>query len=178
MPDLVPFADIAPYFESFTETAWRLETQRGYATDRSSPNWEAALRGEHFGYNSDNPWQRNVRAQTAEGKHFQRVRLVDDPPTEGQLFLLATGNGNVAAGEDIRNMWRAEAEGLELPSYDFWLFDSRVVARFEFDDAGATLGVRLQDDSTEVRAACRARDLAWQHALPTAEFQSQVPSIM
>ncbi|MEU0788377.1 DUF6879 family protein [Streptomyces sp. NPDC006173] len=39
MPDLIPFQEITHLFTEFKHTAWRLETQRGYATDRDSPNW-------------------------------------------------------------------------------------------------------------------------------------------
>ncbi|MEU9102121.1 DUF6879 family protein [Streptomyces sp. NPDC048361] len=53
------------------------------------------------------------------GKRFERVRLVDDPPTDGQRYLLASGLGNVDAGEDIRNLVRADAERLGLPDGDF-----------------------------------------------------------
>ncbi|WP_374028539.1 DUF6879 family protein [Streptomyces sp. NEAU-sy36] len=31
-----------------------------------------------------NAWREDVAEQTAAGKRFERVRLIDDPPTEGQ----------------------------------------------------------------------------------------------
>ncbi|MER5361702.1 DUF6879 family protein [Streptomyces sp. NPDC002785] len=40
----------------------------------------------------DNPWRENVRAQTAQGKRFERVRLVDDPLSDGQWFLWPAGS--------------------------------------------------------------------------------------
>lgn len=119
-----------------------------------------------------------MRAQTEAGKRFERVRLVDAPPTQGQRFLLATGMGNVEAGEDIRNMTRSEAERLRLPEYDFWLFDSKVVARFAFDGEDSTLGVYVTEDPAEVLAACQSRDAAWHHAIRTKEFARQVASIV
>ncbi|MGP3983371.1 DUF6879 family protein [Streptomyces sp. KR80] len=176
MRNLIPFEDITHLFEEFEHTAWRLETQRGYASDQQSPNWDRFLRGEQFGYNSDNPWHANVRKQTQDGKRYERVRLVDDPPTEGQRFLLATGLGNVEAGEDIRSMHRTEAQRLKLPDYDFWLFDSRSLVKFAIDGEGNTLGVELIEDPAQVLAACQARDAAWHYAVPTTDFQAQVPS--
>jgi hypothetical protein len=174
--DLIPFEEITHLFREFQHTAWRLETQRGYATDRVSPSWQRFVGGERFGYNPGSPWHVNVRAQRGQGKRFERVRLVDDPPTEGQRFLLATGLGNVAAGEDIRNLRRAEAERIGLPAYDFWLFDSRTLVKFAIDDEGVTLGVEVIEDPAQVVMACQARDAAWHFAVPTAEFQAQVPS--
>jgi hypothetical protein len=176
VPDLIPFDEITHQFTEFEHSAWRLETQRGYATDRESPNWAPFQRGESFGYSPASPWHANVRAQTRAGKRFERVRLVDEPPTEGQRFLLATGLGSVEAGEDIRNLWRSDAERLSLPDHDFWLFDARTVIRFDIDDQGVTLGVRIFEDAETVIRACQAREAAWHFAVPTRAFQAQVPS--
>ncbi|MBW8796369.1 MAG: hypothetical protein JF597_23055 [Streptomyces sp.] len=176
MPDLIPFDEITHLFTDCQHTAWRLETQRGYASDRTSPNWARWKAGATFDYDPGNPWQANVRAQTEQGKRFERVRLVDDPPTEGQRFLLATGLGNVAAGEDIRNLRRTEAAQLGLPAYDFWIFDSRTVVKFVIDEDGVTLGVTVHGDPETVVRACQARDAAWHFAVPTRQFQAPVPS--
>ncbi|CAM5319120.1 DUF6879 family protein [Streptomyces chartreusis] len=175
-PELQPFSTISHLFREFRHTAWRLETRSGYASDRSSANWSRFRAGESFGFNPDSPWHANVRAQTEAGKRFERVRLVDEPLTEGQQFLLATGLGNTAAGEDIRNLPRSEAERLRLPDVDFWLFDSKLLARFSFDEDDTTLGVYVTEDPAEVLAACQARDAAWHHATPTTEFARRVRS--
>ncbi|MFH9420644.1 DUF6879 family protein [Streptomyces sp. NPDC017529] len=173
--DMVSFAEVTHLFREFGHTAWRLETRRGYAADRGTPKWERWQRGEDIS-GEENEWRTNVREQARLGKRFERVRLVDAPPTEGQRFLLDSGLGNVAAGEDIRNLPRAEAERLRLPEEDFWLFDSRVLVRFVFDDQDTTLGVIVSEDPTEVLAACQARDTAWHYAVPTTEFQKRVRS--
>ncbi|WP_190136030.1 DUF6879 family protein [Streptomyces longispororuber] len=175
-PELAPFSDVKHLFREFRHTAWRLETRRGYASDRKSPKWQQFLAGEDIASGPDSAWLANVREQTGQGKRFERVRVVDEPPTQGQEFLLASGLGNVAAGEDIRNLPRAEAERLRLPDFDFWLFDSKVLVRFAFDDEDTTLGVYVTEDTTEVLAACQARDTAWHHATRTAEFVKQVRS--
>ncbi|MHC3475429.1 DUF6879 family protein [Streptomyces sp. 7R007] len=176
MPDLIPFDEITHLFTDFEHTAWRLETQRGYASDRASASWIRFKNGETFDYNPNSPWHANIRTQTEAGKRIARVRLVDNPPTEGQRFLLASGLGNVAAGEDIRNMWRADAVRLGLPDYDFWLFDSRTVVKFVIDDNDVTVGVYVLEDAESVVRACQARDAAMHFAVPTREFQAQVPS--
>lgn len=89
---------------------------------------------------------------------------------------MATAAGNVEAGEDIRVVPRAEAVRLELPDYDFWLFDSRTLVRMHIDDTDTTVGVELVDDATEVLAACRARDAAQAAARPSAEVWARVRS--
>ncbi len=176
MPDLIPFDEITHLFTDFEHTAWRLETRRGYASDRQSPKWGRWKNGEDIACEPSDSWRIGVSKQVAQGKRYERVRLVDNPPTEGQRFLLASGLGNVAAGEDIRNMWRADAVRLGLPDHDFWLFDSRTVVRFVIDADNVTLGVHVLEDPPSVVHACPVRDLAWHHAVPTREFQAQVPS--
>ncbi|WP_030336360.1 DUF6879 family protein [Streptomyces sp. NRRL B-1381] len=170
----VPFSEIAPLFREFRHTAFRLETRRGYASDRNSSKWERWKHGADISAEPDNAWRENVRKQTAQGKRFERVRIVDQPLTEGQQFLLASGLSNVVAGEDIRNLPRAQASRLGLPEYDFWLFDSRLVARFVFAEDDTTLGVILSEDPAEVAFACQVRDAAWHHAMPTADFSGRL----
>ncbi|MFD7336245.1 DUF6879 family protein [Streptomyces violascens] len=176
--DLVPFAEVTHIFEDFKHTAWRLETRRGYASDRKGAKWQRWQAGGDIAAEPFDDWRTNVRKQTGQGKRFERVRLVDVPPTEGQRYLLASGLGNVAAGEDIRNLPRADAEKLGLPDRDFWLFDSRILVRLVFDDQDTTLGAIVCEDPTEVLAACQARDKAWHHAVRTEEFQRRVRSTM
>ncbi|MGV9554967.1 DUF6879 family protein [Streptomyces sp. NPDC003522] len=176
VPELQPFASIADLFHGFRHTAWRLETRRGYASDRNSPKWDRFLAGENIARDPDNAWRENVRAQTALGKRFERVRLVDEPPTRGQEFLLASAPGNVGAGEDIRVLGRDRARELRLPDHDFWLFDSRTLVRFAFDDEDTTLGVYVTEDLAEVLAACQVRDAAWHHAVRAEEFAGRTRS--
>ncbi|MFF1401463.1 DUF6879 family protein [Streptomyces sp. NPDC058287] len=176
MPSLLPFEEITYLFAEFERTAFRLETRRGYATDRAGTRFKAFMRGVDPVPEPDHPWNVNVRDKAEQGARFSRVRIVDEPPTDGQRFLMATAAGNVEAGEDIRVVPRAEAVRLELPDYDFWLFDSRTLVRMHIDDTDTTVGVELVDDAAEVLAACRARDTAQAVARPSAEVWAQVRS--
>ncbi|GAA2945867.1 DUF6879 family protein [Streptomyces flavovirens] len=173
---VVPFAEASHLFREFRHTAWRLETRTGYGSDRTSAKWARWVDGQDVAAEPFDEWRLNVQAATAEGRRFERVRLVDDPPTEGQQFLLATAPSNVTAGEDIRNLSRADARALGLPDSDFWLFDSRILMRFVFDEDDTTLGVVISEDPTEVLAACQARDKAWHYATRTADFAGTVRS--
>ncbi|WP_405489087.1 DUF6879 family protein [Streptomyces sp. NBC_00096] len=176
MPALVRFEDIAHLFAEFQHTAFRLETRRGYATDRAGTRFQAFMRGVDPAPELDNPWHVNVRERAAQGALFSRVRIIDEPPTDGQRFLMASATANAVAGEDIRVLARSGAVRLDLPEYDFWLFDSQTLVRFHIDEQDVTTGVEVIDDPAEVLAACRARDRAWPAATPTAEVWAQVRS--
>lgn len=176
MSALVPFEEITHLFSGFEHTAFRLETRRGYAADREGSRFRAFLRGIDPAPEPNHPWNVNVRDKTADGARFTRVRLVDDPPTDGQRYLMATAAGNTEAGESIRVLNRAAAQGLGLPDWDFWLFDSRTLVRMHIDENDVTVGVEVTEDQDQVLAACRARDAAWSAAVPTDQAWTRVRS--
>jgi hypothetical protein len=169
-------ATFGSYFRDFAHTAWRLESRRGYASDRQSPKWARWQAGEDIADDPHSAWRGNIRAQVAQGKRFERVRVVDEPPTEGQFFLLASAVGNVEAGEDIRNLWRDDAEKLRLPVEDFWLFDSRRALLLHFDGDDEYLGAELVEDPARIVRYCQARDAAWHLAMRRDDFAVQVAS--
>ncbi|WP_432147976.1 DUF6879 family protein [Streptomyces sp. bgisy029] len=173
----VPAAQILEFFrDGFEHTAWRLETRREYAADQASEEYKQFLQGVAPDNEEDSPWYANARAQTGQGKRIERVRLVDEPSTDNQRYLLATTPGNLAAGEDIRYMHRSAATALGLPDHDFWLFDSRVLAYFNWQDSDRRM--ELTTDPEQVLRACQVRDAAWHHAVRYEEFTSRVPSPM
>lgn len=170
MVDLIPFTAISYLFEEFEHTAWRLESRRGYASDQRMTAYEEFLAGGLPDEDMADPYYTARRRQADAGKRFERVRIVDDPPTDGQRFLLYRARFNVAAGEDVRYLYRRDAERLRLPDRDFWLFDSQTVADLHFTDADEIVGVVLSTDPADAVAASHVRDTAWRHALPYAEF--------
>ncbi|MHA6759781.1 DUF6879 family protein [Streptacidiphilus sp. PAMC 29251] len=157
-------------FRSFEHTAWRWEAQRGYDSDRHTDAFQVFLAGGDPVRDTDRPWPRNIRAQTRAGKRIERVRVLDDPPTEGQRFLLTGAPYNIASGEDIRHLSRLKAEELHLPTWDFWLFDACTVLRLHFDDQEGWLGAERIEDPVQVLAACQVRDAAWHFAIPHEEY--------
>ncbi|MER6475510.1 DUF6879 family protein [Streptomyces filamentosus] len=165
--DLDAFAKL---FETFEHTAWRLETRRRFASDEATDTWAQFSAGQPIEWDYEDDWCANVRAQTAQGKRFERVRIVDSPPTPGQLYLMDNAKRNCAVGEDIRNLSRAQADELHLPSEDFWLFDSRLVALLRFGDDDDLVDVELITEPAEVVRYAVVRDAAWHHAVPYREF--------
>ncbi|MFF2187269.1 DUF6879 family protein [Streptomyces sp. NPDC058155] len=175
--EAVPAHQILDFFrDGFEHTAWRLETRRSYAADECTEDYRQFLAGVAPPRDTDGPWFVNAREQTGQGKRIERVRLVDVPPSDGQRYLMATTPDNLAAGEDIRFMLRPDATRYGLPADDFWLFDSRVLARFNWDDASRRM--ELSTDPEEVLCACQARDAAWHHAVRYEEFTRRVRSGM
>ncbi|MFL1431607.1 MULTISPECIES: DUF6879 family protein [unclassified Nocardiopsis] len=171
MADLVTGADFTDLFRRNRHTAWRLETRTYYGKldeDRPFQEW---LTGKEPDLEWFTPWLRMVREETATGKRMERVRLIDDPPSDYLRWELWGTPYNLGAGEDIRYLPRTHPIVAELPDHDFWVFDSRTVARLAFD-GDRFLGVHLSEEPSEILAALQARDAAWHHALPFTEYMA------
>lgn len=162
----ISFAEFGGMFSSVKHSAWRLETRRRYASDEETETYAEFLRTGTVSWDLDDPWCTNRREQSGQGKRFERVRLLDEPATEGQRYLLDNARRNTAVGEDIRVLARSTAEQLQLPAEDFWIFDARVVALLAFDQEDRMTGVDLITNPVEVVRYCQARETAWHHAVP------------
>lgn len=162
----ISFAEFDGMFTSLKHSAWRLETRRRYAWDEQQDTYREFLDRGCVDWDLTDPWCQERREQAALGKTFQRVRILDEPLTEGQRYLLDNARRNTAAGEEIRVLGRRQADELGLPREDFWLFDARVVALLEFDASDEMTGVELITNPVEVLRYAQAREAAWHHAVP------------
>jgi hypothetical protein len=167
---LIGLEEFENLFRTFEHTAWRLETRRRYGSDERTETYRRFMRTGSVRWDLDDPYCTMIRAQTDQGKRVERVRLVDSPPTTGQLYLLENATRNSAVGEDIRNLSRADAERLRLPEEDFWIFDSRIVAKLNFTADDELVDVELITEPAEVVARSLIRDAAWHHAAPYETF--------
>ncbi|MFJ9694728.1 DUF6879 family protein [Kitasatospora sp. NPDC101183] len=175
-PVLISFDEFDEMFETFEHTAFRLETRRRYRSDERTETYRRFVAGQAAGWDLDDGWCRSRREHVALGKRFERVRIMDNPPTPGQRYLLDNAERNSAVGEDIRYLWRADADRLGLPGEDAWLFDSRVIALLHFDADDDLTTVELVTDPVQVARACQVRDAAWHFATPHRAFGAEVPS--
>lgn len=166
VPQFISFDEFGGMFAKLKHSAWRLETRRRYASDEETDTYRQFVAGEAVTWDLNDPWCTGRREQTALGKRFERVRILDEPPTEGQRYLLDNARRNTAVGEDIRVLTRSKATELGLPDEDFWLFDSRVVALLHHNDADELTGVELITNPVDVLRYAQAREAAWHHAVP------------
>lgn len=173
-PQIIDLDAFGRLFENFEHTAWRLETRSRYASDEDTETYAQFLRGESPAWDMGTPWCSTIREKTTAGATVGRVRIVDRPATAGQRYLLAHAQKNAALGEDIRNLWRADADRLRLPAEDVWIFDSRLVALLNFDDADNLVDVELITEPAEVNRYAQARDAAWHYAVPYEQFAADL----
>ncbi|WP_330349554.1 DUF6879 family protein [Streptomyces sp. NBC_00582] len=175
VPDIIGLDEFDQLFTRFEHTAWRLETRRRYASDETTDTYAQFTRGEPVNWDGvDAAWCAERRDQTALGKRFERVRIIDTPPTTGQLYLLDNARRNSAVGEIILSLPRSDAERVGLPQEDFWIFDSRLVALLNFDDADNLVNVELIREPAAVLRYAMARDAAMHHAIPYDEYAARL----
>jgi hypothetical protein len=175
VPNIIGLDEFNRLFTQFEHMAWRLETRRRYASDELTDTYAQFTRGEPVNWQGVNAeWCAERREQTALGKRFERVRIVDNPPTAGQLYLLDNARRNSSVGEKILNLSRDDADRLGLPAEDFWIFDSRLVALLNFDNADNLVGVELITEPAAVLRYAMTRDAALHHAIPYEEFAARL----
>ena len=98
---------------------------------------------------------------------MQRVHAVTEPLSDYLRFEIGWSYQLTAAvGEDIR-ISRATAA---LPRTDYWLFDSRALARMHYDD-GRLASVDLDNDPSAVVQAGYWRDVALHLAVPLRNWR-------
>ncbi|MET3986745.1 DUF6879 family protein [Streptomyces sp. PvR034] len=174
VPHIIDLDEFDRLFTRFEHVTWRLETRRRYASDEATGTYAQFTRGEPVNWEGESEeWCAQRREQVALGKRFERVRIVDEPATPGQLYLLDNARRNSALGEDIRILRRADAERLGLPEEDFWILDSRTVALLNFDEDDDFVDVELITEPAEVLRYAQVRDAASHYAVPYEEFEAK-----
>lgn len=118
-------------------------------------------------------WLESLRAHTAEGRRFARVRVVSLPLNDYSRFGVWCAQFTNSAGEDIRYLTRDQAQAQGLPAHDYWLFDSRVLVQMHFDDEDRFLGGEVIDDPAVIVQHNYWRDAAWHKAVRRDDFAKQ-----
>ncbi len=157
-------------FDRSEHTCFRLQTLQRYDEPGEAGALAAFLAGqEPEVYPGKKAWLELVSTATAVGKVMQRVHAVAEPLTEYLQFEIGWSYPlNVAAGEDIRITRAISA----LPRADYWLFDSRALARLRYSPAGWLASVELDDDPAAVVQAGYWRDVALHLAVPLQSWRS------
>jgi hypothetical protein len=116
-------------------------------------------------------WLTMISDATAAGQRFARVRVVSLPLTDYSRFGLYCSGYTTAAGEDIRCLRRDDAA--DLPDYDYWLFDSRLLVRMRFAEDETFLGGEVIEDAAEIVQHNCWRDVAWHRAVRRDDFATE-----
>ncbi|MEV7969279.1 DUF6879 family protein [Sphaerisporangium sp. NPDC088356] len=168
--------DFETLFTSFQSSAFRLEARESYyEQDELKAFLEFGPRAIPDDFLHE--WYHLMRSHADAGREVRRVRVVSEPHSDYTRFGLWLSERNVTAGEDIRYLPRPQAEALRLPTIDYWLLDSTRMYILRFTDDDNLLGGELVTDPDVLRQALEWRDIAWEHAIPRAEYALSHPPV-
>ena len=159
-------------FRSFEHSAFHLELRDSYHTPEEAGPFGRFLRGEPDDFAWHQPWLNLVREATKAGKQITRARVVSVPHGDYTSWGLTVAPLNIEAGEDIRWLPRHLANGLDLTTDDFWLFDDTRVVFTIFEPSGVFGGGAQTLDPAIVGHCRRARDQVWARAIPHTTYVS------
>lgn len=154
----------------YSRSAFRLETLDAYALDYERADFESFLAtGTVNPLEVDwwRPWLDQVAQLTREGRVMSRVRILAEPPSDYQRWLMAADPWHAEAGERISYLARSRAREAGLPlEHDWWLLDDAAVIVMRFTATGEIDGKTLINEPGEVARYQRWRDLAVRYATP------------
>jgi len=169
--DSISYEELTEFINSFRLEAVHLEMRDSYGTAAELPHlakWEA---GEPDDTEWLRPWFDRVRAATEAGKVFRRARIVSEPVSDYQRWVLKDSHLFVDAGEDIRWVPRSRVSAVALPGNDFWLFDDEIVVFLIFAGNGLVIERQKTADQAVIELCRNAFESVWQLSIPDSEYQ-------
>lgn len=170
----VSLAELDDLLRTFERSAMHVETQDFYPVDQaefdrflagnprlpSEVGWWSELLGE-------------IAELTAQGRRRRRVRVLAEPPTDYQRWLLWADRWHGAAGEDIRYIPRSRALAIGLPlDHDWWLLDDSRVVDMRFAADQELPQMTLVTDPVAVELHRRWWGLAVRNAAPAEQISA------
>jgi hypothetical protein len=160
-------------FKSFKREALHLEMRDSYGTEVELPHIRRWWAGEPDGTEWLQEWFDTVRTGTKAGKVFRRARIVSEPVTEYQKWILKDSHLFVEAGEDIRWVPRTRVSTVALPGNDFWLFDDEVVVFLHFAGNGLVVDRQTTTDADAIQLCRSAFEAVWELSIPDSEYRAR-----
>lgn len=167
----ITYEQLDGLFTSFEREALHLEMRDAYGTAVELPHLRRWLDGEPDDTEWLQSWFETVRAGTEAGKAFRRARIVSEPVSEYQQWVLKNTHLYVEAGEDIRWVPRRLVSTVALPGNDFWMFDRELVVFLSFAGNGLVMEYLSTTSPTAIDLCGNAFDAVWSLSIPNSEYQ-------
>jgi hypothetical protein len=169
----------AKLLAGFKRSAFHWEAQSGYKIAAEAvPLAHFLETGEllppsQFGWWQE--WLNSVAAHDRHGRTVQRVRVLSEPPTPYQRYLLAIGHWHAGYGDHAFYIPRSRAVTAGLPlTHDWWLLDSSRVILASFTPEGEVAGKEVITGENAVRPYLHWRNLALLHASAAEDIAAAV----
>lgn len=169
--DSITYEEFAAHFTSFQREALHLEMRDSYGTAEEIPHlrkWEA---GEPDDADWLQPWFDLVSDGTQADKVFRRARIVSEPISDYQKWVLKDTTLFVDAGEDIRWVPRSRVSTVALPGNDFWLFDDEILVFLIFAASGLVVDRYRTTDRSAIELCRTSFEEVWKLSIPHSEYR-------
>jgi hypothetical protein len=151
-----------------------LETRDAYGTETELPQWDKWRRGEPDDGAWYAWWLEMLRGHRAAGRTCRRLRIVSEPLSEYQRWILSHVGAFVDAGEDTRYLPRPRLTAVALPgSGDFYVFDDELVLFLHYAGSGTNASYETTDDPQVVRTCRQAFETVWDMATPVRDYRPE-----
>lgn len=171
-------AELDPFFDTIRLEAFRLEALPAYAAPVESAGLRAYLAGEPFQKSqAGEAFNEYIRGQVEAGVTWHRVRVVRSPLSDYErwecewAYTVSEEIGHHTFVIDLSET----TDPPELPDYDWWMLDERVVLRFHYDASGGFLGADPLEDAGQLAEHRQYRDAALAAAVPFPEYWTAHP---
>ena len=148
-----------------------LETRDSYGTATELPQLAKWRRGEPDDFAWLTWWLELLGSHRAAGRTCRRARVVSEPLSEYQQWVLSHAKRFANAGEDIRYVPRPRLTGTLLPgSGDFYVFDDSLVMFLHYAGTGLNTSLQVTTEPQLVRTCSEAFEIVWDQAIPADEY--------
>jgi hypothetical protein len=149
-----------------------LETRDSYGTETELPHLARWRRGEPDDYAWLDWWLEMLREHRTAGRACRRARVVSEPLSEYQQWVLSSAALFADAGEGIRYVPRPRLTMTSLPcSGDFYVFDGNLIMFLHYAGNGSSTAFEVTDEPQAARAGREAFEIVWQIATPLREYR-------
>jgi hypothetical protein len=169
---------VPPFAELWADTyrsAVHLEMHDVYGVAEEDADFAAWKAGHRPDPNDRASWWNDfletVERAVSRGVVVRRLRVVSEPVSDYIRFEHACTFQNIAAGEDVRWLPRRRTSDLLLPGNDLWIYDGRLIRFGLFSGDGALVAHELEDAPDVVKRHVSAFELAWERAIPHADYE-------
>lgn len=170
----MPLPEFSELLAGATASAVHLEMRDTYF---SNSRFEAWRNGAEVDWADRSSWwlpfHDTIASAVARGVTVRRARVVSEPVTDYIRWEHYVTRANVAAGEAVRWLPRAQTTALLLPANDYWLFDGKLARVHHFSGAGDLVRDELVDDQAVTVMLASVFEQVWDLAIPHDEYKIQ-----
>jgi hypothetical protein len=158
--------DFRRMFETFQQSAFRLQLLPEYKVEEEHADYTAFLAGEPLPDRAGHPWLEKIARHVALGRTWTKIHLLPPTLTPYLRYLIDWWYiYQERAGCQIGFLLDSQAQDIRrLASHDFWLFDDRILVHMHYDADGRLLETEDASTAETLATARAARDFALAHS--------------